>query len=79
MTTDGAGRSGSLHIEVKATDLQNDPAKYACRNCDRTGISTPVIIAPMPKQPLPGSIATASTLSFALVHKYADGPPLYQP
>ena len=67
-----------LHIEVKATVLQNARAKYACRNCERTGISTPVIIAPMPAQPLPGSIATASTLAFALVHKYVDGTPLYR-
>jgi len=67
-----------LHIEIKATILQNARAKYACRNCDRTGINTPVVIAPMPKQPLPGSIATASTLAFALVHKYVDGTPLYR-
>jgi transposase len=67
-----------LHIEVKATVLQNARAKYACRNCERTDISTPVIIAPMPPQPLPGSIATASTLAFALVHKYVDGTPLYR-
>ena len=67
-----------LHIEVKATVLQNARAKYACRNCDRTGISTPVIIAPMPAQPLPGSIATASKLAFALVHIYVVGTPLYR-
>ena len=47
-------------------------------DCDRTGISTPVVIAPMPAQPLPGSIATASTLAFALVHKYVDGTPHYR-
>lgn len=70
--------SEQLHIEVKATVVQNARAKYACRHCDRTGISTPVIIAPMPRQPLPGSIATASTLAFALVHKYVDGTPLYR-
>jgi len=67
-----------LHIEVKATVLENVRFKYACRNCDRTGINTPVVIAPMPAQPLPGSIATASTLAFALVHKYVDGTPLYR-
>ncbi|EHJ95355.1 transposase IS66 [Agrobacterium tumefaciens 5A] len=67
-----------LHIEVKAKVLQNARAKYACRNCDRTDIKTPIIIAPMPAQPLPGSIATASTLAFALVHKYVDGTPLYR-
>lgn len=67
-----------LHIEVTAKVLQNARAKYACRNCDRTGIRTPIVIAPMPAQPLPGSIATASTLAFALVHKYVDGTPLYR-
>jgi len=67
-----------LHIEVKAKVLQNVRFKYACRHCDRTGINTPIIVAPMPVQPLPGSIATASTLAFALVHKYVDGTPLYR-
>ena len=67
-----------LHIEVKAKVLQNIRFKYACRHCDRTGINTPVVIAPMPAQPLPGSIATASTLAFTLVHKYVDGTPLYR-
>ena len=33
-----------LHIEVKATVLQNARAKYACRNCDRTGIATPIVM-----------------------------------
>ncbi|AQZ54374.1 Transposase (plasmid) [Martelella mediterranea DSM 17316] len=67
-----------LHIEVKAKVLQNVRFKYACRHCDRTGINTPVVTAPMPAQPLPGSIVTASTLAFALVHKYVDGTPLYR-
>ncbi|BCG82832.1 hypothetical protein MesoLj113b_63740 [Mesorhizobium sp. 113-3-3] len=67
-----------LHIEVKAKVLQNVRFKYACRHCDRTGINTPVVIVPMPTQPLPGSIATASTRAFALVHKYVDGTPLYR-
>lgn len=42
-----------LHIEVKAKVLQNVRFKYACRHCDRTGITTPVVMAPMPRQPLP--------------------------
>ncbi|MEY9586679.1 hypothetical protein ABIA14_004868 [Sinorhizobium fredii] len=33
---------------------------------------------PIDTQPLPGSIATASTLAFALVHRYVDGTPLYR-
>ncbi|MEY9166449.1 transposase [Sinorhizobium fredii] len=74
----GEAVTEQLHIEVKAKVLQNVRFKYACRHCDRTGINTPIVIAPMPAQPLPGSIATASTLAFALVHKYVDGTPLYR-
>ena len=74
----GEAVTEQLHIEVKAKVLQNVRFKYACRTCDRTGIETPIVIAPMPAQPLPGSIATASTLAFALVHKYVDGTPLYR-
>ncbi|MDW9686692.1 IS66 family transposase [Sinorhizobium meliloti] len=74
----GEAVTEQLHIEVKAKVLQNVRFKYACRHCDRTGINTPVVTAPMPVQPLPGSIATASTLAFALVHKYVDGTPLYR-
>lgn len=74
----GEAVTEQLHIEVKAKVLQNVRFKYACRHCDRTGINTPVVIAAMPTQPLPGSIATASRLAFALVHKYVDGTPLYR-
>ena len=59
----GEAVTEQLHIEVKAKVLQNVRFKYACRHCERTGINTPVVTAPMPAQPLPGSIATASTLA----------------
>jgi transposase len=74
----GEAVTEQLHIEVKAKVLQNVRFKYACRHCDRTEINAPVVTAPMPTQPLPGSVATASTLAFALVHKYVDGTPLYR-
>src|SRR5690606_17360892 len=66
----GDATTEQLHIEVKAKVLQNVRFKYACRNCDRTGINTPIVVAPMPAQPLPGSVASPATLAFVLVHKY---------
>jgi transposase len=74
----GENVTEQLHIEVKATVLQNVRFKYACRHCERTGIATPVVTAPMPTQPLPGSVATASTLALVLASKYVDGMPLYR-
>jgi transposase len=74
----GESVSEQLHVEMKAKVLQHVRFKYACRHCDRTGINTPIVIAPMPAQPLPGSVATPSTLAFVLAYKYVDGTPLYR-
>jgi transposase len=74
----GENITEQLHIEVKATVLQNVRFKYACRHCERSAITTPVVTAPMPAQPLPGSVATASTLALVLAAKYVDGTPLYR-
>jgi len=38
----------------------------------------PVIIAPLPAQPIPKSIASAGTCAFVATAKYADGLPLYR-
>jgi transposase len=70
--------SEQLHIEVKATVLQHVRFKYACRHCERTALHTPIVTAPMPAQPPPGSVATPSTLALVLANKYVDGTPLYR-
>jgi transposase len=74
----GEAISEQLHIEVKAKVLQHARFKYACRHCERTALHTPIVTAPMPAQPLPGSIATPSTLALVLANKYVDGTPLYR-
>lgn len=47
--------------------------KYACRACEEG-----VTLAPLPIQPIPKSIASASLLANVLVSKYADHLPLYR-
>ena len=74
----GESKTEQLQVEVKAVVLENVRFKYACRNCERTGTSTPVVLAPMPPQPLPGSVATAATLAWVLASKFVDGMPLYR-
>jgi transposase len=44
-----------------------------CRACD-----TPPIVAPLPPQPIPKSLASPGLLAFTGVSKYADGIPLYR-
>ncbi|SNX50900.1 Transposase IS66 family protein [Vibrio thalassae] len=58
--------------------LRHERKKYACRHCKQQGTGSKVVTAKMPKQPLPGSIATAGTLATIAVSKYADGLPLYR-
>jgi transposase len=47
--------------------------KYGCKTCNSC-----IKIAPLPKKPIPKSIATAGLLSFVAVSKYVDGLPLYR-
>ena len=46
---------------------------YHCPNCE-SGIKT----APLPQQPIPGSIASPGTLAHLAVNKYINGMPLYR-
>jgi len=74
----GEDISEQLHVETKWTVRQNGRAKYACRHCERHAEHTPVVVAPMPVQPLPGSHADASVLATVATAKYVDGMPLYR-
>lgn len=46
--------SEHLHMEVKVSVLQHARFKYACRHCERHGVRTPIVVAPMPALPRPG-------------------------
>ena len=74
----GEELSEQLHIEVKASVLQHARFKYACRHCERHAERAPVITAPMPAQPLPGSNASAAMIATVTAGKYVDGTPLYR-
>lgn len=67
-----------LHIDVKASVLQHVRFKYACRHCERHAELTPIVIASMPAQPLPGSNASAAMIATVMTAKYADGTPLHR-
>jgi len=54
--------------------------KYACRNCEGTENEDEgaVKIAPLPPAIIPRSIASASLLSYIMIHKYQDHLPFYR-
>ena len=74
----GEDVSEQLHYEVKVTVLQNARFKYACRHCETHAERTPIVLAPMPAQPLPGSHASAAMIATVTTGKYVDGTPLYR-
>jgi transposase len=70
------GRETSEQVEfipATARVLVHVRPKYGCPRC-KTGVR----IAPMPPQPIPKSIASASLLAYVAVSKYADALPLYR-
>lgn len=82
--------TGSLHemsTQVRR-ELQVVPAQlkviehvqhiYACRTCEQTGMSTPIVTAPMPQPPIPGSYASPSAIAYVINEKYVQGVPLYR-
>ena len=75
--------STSIRIEIRVIPAQVKVIEhvqhvYACRACERTGIRTPVVTAPMPKPPIPGSYASPSAIASVIHNKYVQGIPLYR-
>ena len=81
---------GSLHEmstqvrqELKIIPAQVSVVKhvqyiYACRQCEKDNITTPIIKAKMPKPILPGSLASPSILAYIMDQKYTSSLPLYR-
>jgi transposase len=81
---------GKLHVMSKVVrrELKVIPAQfsvveqvqfvYACRDCEENDTTTTVKTAPMPKPPIPGSIASASLIAYIMNEKFVKGVPLYR-
>ena len=51
---------------------------YACPNCNKEDIETPVVKAPREKNIIPGSFATPEAISYIMTQKFVMGSPLYR-
>jgi transposase len=51
---------------------------YACRNCEKNGIATPIVSAPMPNPAIKNSLASPSMLAHIMTRKYVEAIPLYR-
>ena len=51
---------------------------YACRNCNKEDIETPVVKAPREKNIIPGSFATPEAIAHIMTQKFVMSSPLYR-
>lgn len=65
-------------IPPQVTVVEHVRYIYACRDCEKNQVTTPIVTAPMPKRALPGSIASAATIAYIMVQKFMYGVPLYR-
>jgi transposase len=65
-------------IPAKVVVVEHAAHTYACRNCEKTGISTPFAKAEAPVALIPGSLASPSLVAHIATRKYSSGMPLYR-
>ena len=79
-------------MEVIGTEVQEQlvliPAKailrrrvyyvYACKNCEKNDISTPVVRTPLIPAVIPGSFASPEAIAYIMVQKFVMASPLYR-
>jgi transposase len=65
-------------IPAEAYVVNHEQAVCTCRNCQQNEIRTPVVTAPMPVPAFPGSIASASLVSYIIAQKFVMSLPLYR-
>jgi transposase len=73
---DTAERLEFIPAQVKV--IEHIRPKYACRACEKDGISNTIKQAPVPNSVIPKGYATPSLLSQIVTSKYQYGLPLYR-
>jgi transposase len=69
----------TLKIKPAEVYVQEDVYyTYACKNCQKNGIETPVIKAPQEKSVIKGSFASAEAIAHIMTQKFVMYSPLYR-
>ena len=63
-------------IPAQAVITEHRRAIYACRCCERSGVSVPIIKAPIPEPVIKGSLASPSAMAHIMTQKYLMHSPL---
>ena len=65
-------------IPAQVVVVEHAAHTYACANCQKNNISTPIIKSEPPKALIPGSLASPSLIAYIATQKYLNGMPLYR-
>jgi transposase len=65
-------------IPAKVIVVEHATHAYACRNCEKNGVSVPFAKAKAPAALIPGSLASPSLVAHIVTQKYSNGMPLYR-
>lgn len=65
-------------IPARTVIVEDHYYSYACRNCEKENIQTPVLKTPKEKGVISGSFATPEAIAHLMVQKYVMGSPLYR-
>ncbi|WP_138753598.1 IS66 family transposase [Paenibacillus sinopodophylli] len=76
MTTETRSEIAVVPPQVKV--IRHVRQVYACRHCERHGLQTPIVTAPMPNPVYPGSLASPSAMAHVMCQKVVDSQPLYR-
>lgn len=63
-------------IPAKVCVVEHVRKVYACRECQKSGESTPIVTAPMPEPVISGSFASPSLIAYLMYQKYSAALPL---
>ncbi|MEG1360870.1 MAG: IS66 family transposase, partial [Clostridia bacterium] len=65
-------------IPAQVTIREHRRAVYACRNCEQTACTVPVVKAAMPEPVIRGSFASPEAIAQIVTQKFVMGTPLYR-
>lgn len=65
-------------IPAKAVQKEDHYITYACKCCDKEGLSTPILKTPHKKTVIPGGFASPEAIAYLIYHKFVMYSPLYR-
>jgi len=65
-------------IPVQVSVVEHVKYIYACRNCQKNGIETPVVLAEAPEALIPKSLVSPGLMAYIMNQKFVNAVPLYR-